>query len=439
MSGMTANDLDVLGAYARAGNRELYWNYLAQLPGNDGYGALALGVVRNDNIPGATANVFAQEVARRVNGIELSERQWQRFGVDLMEADFALRATLFDGGEPGLALNLPVRLVQEAHDRTFRARGIDVDAWTPRELLEAARHRGGEPAAEKVWQSMLRNNALGLQRGTDTLAAMAGYRDAPNDMADYSRRVTLARIAAGQVLPHTDPDRIGIRDFHHEYDASARRWSMVQQLDVDGRPQRHVMPERNASRIAELDDARAVRIQRLAMRDDFHPQDRFRTLLRSPQTLAEHEPDPLPPGVARHDDPRLPGHPGHALYRSVEAGVHQLDAQRGRTPDAASDRVTAALYALAVRCGYERVDHVVLGVESPSVRRGENVFIVQGGMTDVHNRVAWLPTERAIATPVEQSLNEARQAAQERVATQALAQAREQPPAQQGQALALAL
>ncbi len=54
--GLTAQDLKILESYAVADNRELYFNYLAHKAGNDGYPLLALGVVRNDNAPGATAN-----------------------------------------------------------------------------------------------------------------------------------------------------------------------------------------------------------------------------------------------------------------------------------------------------------------------------------------------------------------------------------------------
>ena len=59
MSGLSKKDLAILAHYAKEGNRVLYWNYLAQIPGNDGYGLLALGVVRNDNIPGTVANTYA--------------------------------------------------------------------------------------------------------------------------------------------------------------------------------------------------------------------------------------------------------------------------------------------------------------------------------------------------------------------------------------------
>ena len=44
MSGLNQKDLGILRTYANKGNRELYWNYLAQSNGNDGYGLLALGV-----------------------------------------------------------------------------------------------------------------------------------------------------------------------------------------------------------------------------------------------------------------------------------------------------------------------------------------------------------------------------------------------------------
>lgn len=64
MSGLTQRDIRILSNYASTGNRELYWNYLSQLPGSDGYGTLALGVVRNDSLPGRVANSYAQDYAQ---------------------------------------------------------------------------------------------------------------------------------------------------------------------------------------------------------------------------------------------------------------------------------------------------------------------------------------------------------------------------------------
>src|SRR3546814_4021377 len=64
MARLDQRDMAILHHYVEEQNRELYWNYLAQHEGNDGYGLLALGVVRNDSMPGAVANNFAQNHAR---------------------------------------------------------------------------------------------------------------------------------------------------------------------------------------------------------------------------------------------------------------------------------------------------------------------------------------------------------------------------------------
>ena len=125
MSGLNGQDIEILRQYAEQGNRELYWNYLAQKPGNDGYGLLALGVVRNDNVPGQVANSYAQSYAREHNGVTMSERRWESFGDDLVRADLAARERQMGANRPDLALNLPVRDVQNAHDVTFNRYGID--------------------------------------------------------------------------------------------------------------------------------------------------------------------------------------------------------------------------------------------------------------------------------------------------------------------------
>ncbi len=87
MNGLTRKDVEILTRYAEQGNRELYWNYLSQLPGSDGYGTLALGVVRNDSFPGRVANGYAQDYAKSQHekgsvfpSKVLSEREWDEFG-----------------------------------------------------------------------------------------------------------------------------------------------------------------------------------------------------------------------------------------------------------------------------------------------------------------------------------------------------------------------
>ena len=110
MSGLTQRDIRVLTSYASAGNRELYWNYISQLPGADGYGTLALGVVRNDSLPGQVANNYAQDYARtqhdsgsRFPNAQLSERQWETFGQTLLKQDLELRKYWSEHQRPDLA------------------------------------------------------------------------------------------------------------------------------------------------------------------------------------------------------------------------------------------------------------------------------------------------------------------------------------------------
>ncbi|MDR6095980.1 hypothetical protein [Stenotrophomonas sp. SORGH_AS_0321] len=157
MSGLNEDDIAILRRYADSGNRELYWNYLAQKEGGDGYGLLALGVVRNDNLPGQVANAYAQSQAStqherdpRLDNRVLSEREWDSFGQTLLVRDVELRERWMSRGRPELALNLPGRDVQVAHDDAFRQHGLDPNCWTPRILLDATRRKHGEDAAETV-------------------------------------------------------------------------------------------------------------------------------------------------------------------------------------------------------------------------------------------------------------------------------------------------
>ena len=214
MEGLNAKDIEILRFYAENDNRELYFNYLAHKAGNDGYPLLALGVVRNDNAPGATANVFADNQAR-ADGVAMGERGWHGFGVDLMQADFALRFKHFEAGRPDLALNLPARDVQDSHDPIFRQYDINPDGWTPRRLLEAARRHGGDEEAEKVW-AMLRDNSMkGVSRAGGCIGrpaaggsgvAQRGYRQRPGGEPGIC-----GAGRCGQPCPSScrDGDRIG--------------------------------------------------------------------------------------------------------------------------------------------------------------------------------------------------------------------------------------
>jgi hypothetical protein len=298
MAGLTTQDIQVLAHYAKEGNRELYWNYLAQTPGNDGYGLLALGVVRNDNMPGKIANQYAQYQASSVNGKRLSEREWDEFGQDLVERDFAYRLEHAKAGRGHLALNLPVDEVQKAHDRAFRDAGITPNAWTPRELLEAARRHGNEPEAERVWSSMLNNNRLGTDRLADTAQATVWkYNDSQLDAAAYMGRLTLATAAAANSRASTDPNVVGDKNDYHLYDTREGAWYTVNGAALSfgglGGSRRVTDP----AQIESLNDTRALRLEQQERARDFHPLDPHRNLARSPRTVADAGPATQPDGT----------------------------------------------------------------------------------------------------------------------------------------------
>lgn len=62
---LTKEDPTILEHYAKESNREISFYYMAQTEGSDGYGLPALGVVRNDKVPGAIANSLAARQVQR--------------------------------------------------------------------------------------------------------------------------------------------------------------------------------------------------------------------------------------------------------------------------------------------------------------------------------------------------------------------------------------
>lgn len=354
----------------------MYWNYLAQRPGNDGYGLLALGVVRNDNMPGATANAYAAQTAYSVNHRDLSERQWEMFGRDLIQADLALRTARLKNGNPQAALNLPVKDVQAAHDGAFVRAGITKDAWTPRQLLEAARRHGGDAEAEKVWHAMLDNSAAGGSRLLATLKDLAHhYGDPGSSVGRYTLRLGSAWAAALVSSPNHHPDRIriGRTDYLHFRDG----WAAVAEPGVDplrsaGMPA--IEPVADARLIRQLDDARALRLEREHMRTQFHPDDpaRHRGIEKSPTVVADAAPAHDASGLATLD----------AAARQQLDGIERLVRAHGaRTnagwSDAEIRKLSLGLATMAAADPLvSRVDAVVGNVAMPNAAANTRLFAV---------------------------------------------------------------
>ena len=380
MSGLSQEDIKVLTFYAERDNRELYWNYLAKKPDSDGYGLLALGVVRNDNMPGAVANAFADAEAKRA-GVHLTERGWNAFGVDLMERDLKLRANYVERGFGNLALNLPAKDVMQAHDDAFTNAHIPVNAWTPREYLQAAqregereagphattgqRQAGGTQEMQSAWTGMLDNVRQGVDRGAKTLFGTSyQYNDEQLGAAGYTVRMGQAYVTAAVTRANTDPDVIGASTVYHQRSREGR-WTLVSEGPEYGpafmspSEMRSDTPERNPQRLRELEDTRQLRLEIKDRRDDFHPLDTNHTLKRSPRTLAEAEPQGSEVGVAAAapNGTREPlartapdvvlldnaAHPNHGMFATLAKTVNARDDLLGRAYDQASLNLAGGL------------------------------------------------------------------------------------------------
>ncbi|MCF5935806.1 XVIPCD domain-containing protein [Xanthomonas perforans] len=116
--------------------------------------------------------------------------------------------------------------------------------------------------------------------------------------------------------------------------------------------------------------------------------------------------DPAAPSRGSSDGFKLSAQapsPSDPMFAQIQDGVHRIDHSLNRAPDAASDRMTWSLYALAKEQGLERVDSVVLGQAGTRAAAGEYVFLVQGDpSTSVYHREQ-MRTADAVESSVEQS------------------------------------
>ena len=280
MSGLTQKDMEILEFYSKQGNRVLYWNYLAHKDGVDAYPALAMSVVRNDNMPGSIANHYAAIVTKEVNHKELSERQWDAVGVSLMKNDLQYRQYYISQGRPDLALNLPALAVEAVHDKTFQNWGITPEAWTPKHLFEEIHKKNGAQAVQDYWQVLLDNSQKGGKRFIQTLGELGessvshgldGNVKGVGKNATYLSRTTTAYLGATQDSSYENPNLIR----GHRFEQG--KWSMDPRLTRG-----YLVELTDESKIRELNDDRSFRRDRLEMYQDHtkhrnehrHPDDR---------------------------------------------------------------------------------------------------------------------------------------------------------------------
>lgn len=117
------------------------------------------------------------------------------------------------------------------------------------------------------------------------------------------------------------------------------------------------------------------------------------------------------PAVPRLPDPRDPEHSDHRLYKQLERGVASIDEERGRSFDAASERLAMAAYHDAKAIGISSADHVTINQtgkrqeDGTQIAGGTLLFATQGqDPSDPAARRSITDVAQAVALPIEQSL-----------------------------------
>lgn len=98
--------------------------------------------------------------------------------------------------------------------------------------------------------------------------------------------------------------------------------------------------------------------------------------------------------------------PRHLLHDQADKLVRQMDREMGRASDRNSECLAASVACLAKQHGLDRIDHVVLSEGAPGKGAGQTVFVVQGELRDPAHLRAQMPTQRALDTPLESSMQE---------------------------------
>ncbi len=172
-------------------------------------------------------------------------------------------------------------------------------------------------------------------------------------------------------------------------------------------PDSKEVPEQEASQSQEHHDAflaSQLPVHEAHPEEGLHAPDQSNRAEIPEQDLPQQgHPKADEPGLTRLQ-PSDPAHPANALYRQVREQVEKLDESLGRTYDDTSERLTGSLMVLAKEGGLQRVDHVVLSNQVGDQRPGFNVFVVQGELDNPAHRRAVMPTEQAVRTPHEESL-----------------------------------
>jgi hypothetical protein len=151
-----------------------------------------------------------------------------------------------------------------------------------------------------------------------------------------------------------------------------------------------------------------------------------------PQVPANEAPTQAFPAPSGFADPRDSSHPDHRLYQQIGRGVAGIDAERGRTFDATSERLAMGVFHDAKAATITSADHVAINEagkrqqDGAQVAAGTLLFVVQGqDPSDPAARRSITDVAQAVDRPVEQSLQKIGALSEQQV--QMLAQTQNNP------------
>jgi GH24 family phage-related lysozyme (muramidase) len=368
----------------------------------------------------------------RDNNVEI----WRRAGIELSAADWALLAQVDNAktrdDKTQLGLRLSVQLDEVAADRLLRSSLWDFERPANRlkmplsderiALTSVAYNRGPgallgsrndpeHPVMQAIrdgnraeaWYQ-LRYNCWGtrveaeggLRKRRFAEAQVFGLYDDPEKVSPDEARRVLAMFDRHR----TEIDRVEDR-FGDSLDAPPAKPNRIAQANRDY-AELTALYGRVPTLEAALAPARSALAHSVSASDNVELQSAERPRATRPA-----------PAAADSALVNTLDEAAHPLLRQSRDAVRRLDESLGRTYDDASARMAASLAYLAGKNGFHRIDHVVLSNATPTVQKGENAFVVQGGLTDTTNLVAYMKTQDALAAPAEQSLERLAQVTQE--------------------------
>lgn len=339
----------------------------------------------------------APDAARTRLGLQFSTR------LDASDADRLLRASLSEFEGPADRLRMPlsderIALTSVAYNR---GPGALTGPRGGKEHAVMAAIREGDRA--EAWYQ-LRYNCWGtrveaeggLRKRRFAEAQVFGLYDDPEKVSPEEARRVLAMFNRHRMEIDRVEDRFG-----DSLDAPPAKPNRIAQANRDY-PQLTALYGRVPTLEAALAPARSALVHSISVSD-----------IMDVQSAAGPRATRPAPAVADMPSVNVLDETLHPLLRQSRDAVRRLDESLGRAYDEASDRMAASLAHLAGKSGFDRIDHVVLSNATQTVQKGENAFVVQGGLTQATNRVAHMKTQDAIATPAEQSLERLAQITQE--------------------------